>query len=137
MNNKQEPGILFGLLFQGFWIAFQMIFVCVGRQLQKQELYWIGLFFVGIGILIFILSVIKPIISFIITLIAAQILIAAQKKQSDIEQTFSTVNKTDYNDYNNYNNPYDAGNGSYKMNQGNQNSNNNSYGNYGDGSKYR
>lgn len=134
MNNKQEPGILFGLLFQGFWIAFQMIFVCVGRQLQKQELYWIGLFFVGIGILIFILSVIKPIISFIITLIAAQILIAAQKKQSDIDQTFNTVNKTDYN---NYNNPYDAGNGSYKMNQGNQNSNNNSYGNYGDGSKYR
>ena len=47
---------------------------------RKQELYWIGLFFVGIGILIFILSVIKPIISFIITLIAAQILIAAQKK---------------------------------------------------------
>ena len=134
MNNKQEPGILFGLLFQGFWIAFQMIFVCVGRQMQKQELYWIGLFFVGIGILIFILSVIKPIISFIITLIAAQILIAAQKKQSDIDQTFNTVNKTDYN---NYNNPYDAGNGSYKMNQGNQNSNNNSYGNYGDGSKYR
>lgn len=137
MNNKQEPGILFGLLFQGFWIAFQMIFVCVGRQMQKQELYWIGLFFVGIGILIFILSVIKPIISFIITLIAAQILIAAQKKQSDIEQTFSTVNKTDYNDYNNYNNPYDAGNGSYKMSQSNQNSNNNPYGNYGDGSKYR
>ena len=134
MNNKQEPGILFGLLFQGFWIAFQMIFVCVGRQLQKQELYWIGLFFVGIGILIFILSVIKPIISFIITLIAAQILIAAQKKQSDIDHTFNTVNKTDYN---NYNNPYDAGNGSYKMNQSNQNSNNNSYGNYGDGSKYR
>lgn len=134
MNNKQEPGILFGLLFQGFWIAFQMIFVCVGRQLQKQELYWIGLFFVGIGILIFILSVIKPIISFIITLIAAQVLIAAQKKQSDIDQTFNTVNKTDYN---NYNNPYDAGNGSYKMNQSNQNSNNNSYGNYGDGSKYR
>ena len=134
MNNKQEPGILFGLLFQGFWIAFQMIFVCVGRQMQKQELYWIGLFFVGIGILIFILSVIKPIISFIITLIAAQILIAAQKKQSDIDHTFNTVNKTDYN---NYNNPYDAGNGSYKMNQGNQNSNNNSYGNYGDGSKYR
>lgn len=134
MNNKQEPGILFGLLFQGFWIAFQMIFVCVGRQLQKQELYWIGLFFVGIGILIFILSVIKPIISFIITLIAAQVLIAVQKKQSDIDQTFNTVNKTDYN---NYNNPYDAGNGSYKMNQSNQNSNNNSYGNYGDGSKYR
>lgn len=134
MNNRQDPGILFGLLFQGFWIAFQMIFVCVGRQLQKQELYWIGLFFVGIGILIFILSVIKPIISFIITLIAAQVLIAAQKKQSDIDQTFNTVNKTDYN---NYNNPYDAGNGSYKMNQSNQNSNNNSYGNYGDGSKYR
>ena len=134
MNNKQEPGLLFGLLFQGVWIAFQMIFVCVGRQMQKQELYWIGLFFVGIGILIFILSVIKPIISFIITLIAAQILIAAQKKQSDIDHTFNTVNKTDYN---NYNNPYDAGNGSYKMNQGNQNSNNNSYGNYGDGSKYR
>lgn len=134
MNNKQEPGILFGLLFQGFWIAFQMIFVCVGRQLQEQELYWIGLFFVGIGILIFILSVIKPIVSFIITLIAAQVLIAAQKKQSDIDQTFNTVNKTDYN---NYNNPYDAGNGSYKMNQSNQNSNNNTYGNYGDGSKYR
>lgn len=134
MNNKQEPGILFGLLFQGFWIAFQMIFVCVGRQLQKQELYWIGLFFVGIGILIFILSVIKPIISFIITLIAAQVLIAAQKKQSGIDQTFNTVNKTDYN---NYNNPYDAGNGPYKMNQSNQNSYNNPYGNYGDGSKYR
>lgn len=134
MNNKQEPGILFGLLFQGFWIAFQMIFVCVGRQLPEQELYWIGLFFVGIGILIFILSVIKPIISFIITLIAAQVLIAAQKKQSDIDQTFSTVNKTDYN---NYNNPYDAGNGSYKMNQSNQNVYNNPYGNYGDGSKYR
>lgn len=90
--------------------------------------------FVGIGILIFILSVIKPIISFIITLIAAQVLIAAQKKQSDIDQTFSTVNKTDYT---NYNNPYDAGNGSYKINQSNQNSNNNTYGNYGDGSKYR
>lgn len=134
MNNKQEPGILFGLLFQVLWIAFQMIFVCVGRQLQEQELYWIGLFFVGIGILIFILSVIKPIISFIITLIAAQVLIATQKKQSDIDQTFNTVNKTDYN---NYNNPYDAGNGSYKMNQSNQNSNNNTYGNYGDGSKYR
>lgn len=134
MNNRQDPGILFGLLFQGFWITFQMIFVCVGRQMQKQELYWIGLFFVGIGILIFILSVIKPIISFIITLIAAQVLIAAQKKQSDIDQTFNTVNKTDYN---NYNNPYDAGNGSYKMNQSNQNSSNNSYGNYGDGSKYR
>lgn len=134
MNNKQEPGILFGLLFQGLWIAFQMIFVCVGRQLQEQELYWIGLFFVGIGILIFILSVIKPIISFIITLIAAQVLIAAQKKQSGIDQTFNTVNKTDYN---NYNNPYDAGNWSYKMNQSNQNSNNNTYGNYGDGSKYK
>ena len=134
MNNKQEPGILFGLLFQGFWIAFQMIFVCVGRQLPEQELYWIGLFFVGIGILIFILSVIKPIISFIITLIAAQVLIAAQKKQGGIDQTFNTVNKTDYN---NYNNPYDDGNGSYKMNQSNQNSNNNPYGNYGDGSKYR
>lgn len=134
MNNRQEPGILFGLLFQGFWIAFQMIFVCVGRQLPEQELYWIGLFFVGIGILIFILSVIKPIISFIITLIAAQVLIAAQKKQSDIDQTFNTVNKTDYNKYNN---PYNAGTGSYKMNQSNQNSNNNSYGNYGDGSKYR
>ena len=134
MNNKQEPGILFGLLFQGFWIAFQMIFVCVGRQLQKQELYWIGLFFVGIGILIFILSVIKPIISFIITLIAAQVLIAAQKKQSDIDQTFNTVNKTDYNKYNN---PYDAGYGTYNMNQSNQNIYNNPYGNYGDGSKYR
>lgn len=134
MNNKQEPGILFGLLFQGFWIAFQMMFVCVGRQLQEQELYWIGIVFVGIGILIFILLVIKPIISFIITLIAAQVLIAAQKKQGDIDQTFNTVNKTDYN---NYNNPYDAENGSYKMNQSNQNSNNNSYGNYGDGSKYR
>ena len=134
MNNKQEPGILFGLLFQGFWIAFQMMFVCVGRQLQDQKLYWIGLFFVGIGILIFILSVIKPIISFIITLIAAQVLIAAQKKQSDIDQTFNTVNKTDYN---NYNNPYDVGNGSYKINQSNQNIYNNPYGNYGDGSKYR
>lgn len=124
MNNKQEPGILFGLLFQGFWIAFQMMFVCVGRQLQEQELYWIGIVFVGIGILVFILLVIKPIISFIITLIAAQVLIAAQK------------NKNQYSDCNNEYQIDKVSMNGQSMNGQSMNSNK-TYGNYGDGSKYR
>lgn len=93
--------------------------------------------FVAIGVFVALILVVKPIISFILRLIAAQVLIATQKNKNEYNENFR------YMDQNNYSNPYNDkfGQGKINMNKQNMNgqsmNNNNMYGNYGDGSKYR
>lgn len=140
MGNKQKEQlfcIIFGIIFQTFWITFQQIFVYIGYTEHDAFFFWFGMMFVALGVFIAFILVVKPIISFILRLIAAQILIATQKNKNEYNKNFS------YTDQNNYSNPYNGGFGQDKVNINKQNMNgqsmnsNNMYGNYGDGSKYR
>lgn len=140
MGNKQKEqlfSIIFGIIFQTFWITFQQVFVYIGYTENDTFFFWFGIMFVAIGVFIALILVVKPIISFILRLIAAQILIATQKNKNEYDENFRCT------DQNNYSNPYNDRFGQDKININKQNmsgqsiNNGNMYGNYGDGSKYR